>query len=66
MRVDAMGRLGLAVIRLGAPVEGLRPGDALEVLYTDKFTFTLHQAKMTIKTLHGRCLGHRGHTGSDT
>ena len=26
MRVDAMGRLGLAVIRHGAPVEGVRSG----------------------------------------
>lgn len=27
MRVDGMGRLGLAVIRHGAPVQGLGPGE---------------------------------------
>lgn len=29
MRVDTMGRLGLAVIRHGAPVEGIHSGAAL-------------------------------------
>ena len=38
MRVDATGRLGLAVIRHGAPVEGVRSGAPHELLTAEFLT----------------------------
>ncbi len=42
MRVDATGRLGLAVIRHGAPVEGVRPGAA-----EDTFLYSFNPSSPT-------------------
>ncbi|CAL8462769.1 g2302 [Coccomyxa elongata] len=58
MRVDATGRLGLAVIRHGAPVEGVRPGILLAA--SDELERSIFWRSVVLIYEHSRRGGARG------